>query len=112
MTNRSPRAPLSQAESKDAEAAAHALNQRLEIMTASNEGEIESVFAAIKRRRMGGLIIAADVFFYSQMQRLPRSQPNTQCPRSDRYASLPSKAASRPDRRASARSGGDCCPVA
>jgi putative ABC transport system substrate-binding protein len=62
--------PLSEAEHREAEVAARAIDQPLEVLTASNEGEMEQAFAAIKQRRIGALIIAADVFFYSQLQRL------------------------------------------
>ena len=63
--------PLSQTERMETEVAAEAIGQRLGVVTASNEGEIDEAFATIKRQKhIGALIIAADVFFYSQMQRL------------------------------------------
>jgi putative tryptophan/tyrosine transport system substrate-binding protein len=62
--------PLSAAEHKGTGDAARAIGQRLEVVTASNQGEIEQAFATIKQRRIGALIIAADIFFYSQMKRL------------------------------------------
>jgi len=62
--------PLSGAEHKGTADAARAIGQRLEVLTASNQGEIEQAFATIKQRRIGALIIAADIFFYSQMKRL------------------------------------------
>lgn len=63
--------PLSQTERMETEVAADAIGQRLAVVTASNEGEIDEAFATIKRQKhIGALIIAADVFFYSQMQRL------------------------------------------
>jgi len=65
-----PSNPLANAERKDTEAAAHAIGQRLEVLSASNEDEINQAFASLKQRRVGALIIAADVFYYSQMQRL------------------------------------------
>jgi putative ABC transport system substrate-binding protein len=65
-----PNNPLANAERKDTEAA-HAVGQRLEVLSASNEDEISQAFASLKQRHAGALIIAADVFYYSQMQRLP-----------------------------------------
>jgi putative ABC transport system substrate-binding protein len=65
-----PSNPLANAERKDTEAAAHAIGQRLEVLSASNEDEINQAFASLKQRHAGALIIAADVFYYSQMQRL------------------------------------------
>ena len=65
-----PSNPLANAERKDTEAAAHAIGQRLEVLSASNEDEIDQAFASLKQRHVGALIIAADVFYYSQMQRL------------------------------------------
>jgi putative ABC transport system substrate-binding protein len=65
-----PKNPLADAERKDTEAAADAIGQRLEILTASNESEIDEAFASLKQRDVGALIIAADIFYYGQMQRL------------------------------------------
>jgi putative ABC transport system substrate-binding protein len=63
--------PLSRAERRETEIAAEVIGQRLAVVTASNEGEIDEAFATIKKQKhVGALIIAADVFFYSQMQRL------------------------------------------
>jgi putative ABC transport system substrate-binding protein len=63
--------PLSKAERRETEVAAGAIGQRLIVVTASNEGEIDEAFTTIKQQKhIGALIIAADVFFYSQMQRL------------------------------------------
>jgi putative tryptophan/tyrosine transport system substrate-binding protein len=65
-----PANPLSAAEHKGTADAARAIGQRLEVVTASNQGEIEQAFATIKQRRISALIIASDIFFYSQMKRL------------------------------------------
>ena len=65
-----PRNPLASVERKDTEGAAGAIGQRLEVLTASNEGEIDEAFASLKQRGVGALIIAADIFYYGQMQRL------------------------------------------
>jgi putative tryptophan/tyrosine transport system substrate-binding protein len=65
-----PRNPLAETERKDTEAAARAIGRRLELLTASNEGELDQAFASLKQRDVGALIIAADIFYYGQMQRL------------------------------------------
>jgi putative ABC transport system substrate-binding protein len=62
--------PLSESERRDAEAASHAIGQRLEVLTASNQAEIDKAFAALKQGKVSVLIIAVDTFFYSQMQRM------------------------------------------
>jgi putative ABC transport system substrate-binding protein len=62
--------PLSEAERKDAEVAARAIGQRLEVLTASNQAEIEKAFAVLTQRKVGFLIIAVDTFYYTQMQRM------------------------------------------
>jgi putative ABC transport system substrate-binding protein len=61
---------VSEAQRKDAEMAARSIGQRLEILTASNESEIDQAFALLKQRRAGALIIAADTFYFGQVQRL------------------------------------------
>jgi putative ABC transport system substrate-binding protein len=65
-----PNNPLAGAELKDTETAARAIGRRLEVLTASNESEVDQAFAALKQRGVGALIIAADIFYYGQMQRL------------------------------------------
>jgi putative tryptophan/tyrosine transport system substrate-binding protein len=62
--------PLSEAERKDAEVAARAIGQRLEVLTASNQAEIDKAFAVLTQRKVGFLIIAVDTFYYTQMQRM------------------------------------------
>jgi ABC-type uncharacterized transport system substrate-binding protein len=65
-----PNNPLANSEREDTEAAARAIGQRLEVLTASNLAELDQAFAALKQRGVGALIIAADIFYYGQMQRL------------------------------------------
>jgi putative ABC transport system substrate-binding protein len=62
--------PLAAGERRDTEAAARAIGQRLEVLTASNSSEIDKAFAALSERRVGALVIAADNFYFGQMQRL------------------------------------------
>ena len=62
--------PLAGPERKDAETAARALGQRLDVITARNEGEIDAAFADLKPRQINGLIIAVDTFYFGQMRRM------------------------------------------
>jgi putative tryptophan/tyrosine transport system substrate-binding protein len=62
--------PVGEAERRGAESAAGALGQRLEVLTASNEGDIPRAFALLKQRQIRGLIIATDAFYYRQLQRM------------------------------------------
>ena len=65
-----PRNPLSETEQKIAEAASHAMGLRIEVLAAGDQAEIDKVFASLVRRKVGALIIASDVFYYGQMQRI------------------------------------------
>jgi putative ABC transport system substrate-binding protein len=62
--------PIGQAERRDAEAACRAIGQRLEVLTATNQVEIDQAFDGLKQRRISVLIITADNFYFTQMQRL------------------------------------------
>jgi ABC-type uncharacterized transport system substrate-binding protein len=75
-----PASLLSEPERKDAEAAAAAIGQRLEILTASNQAEIERAFVTLTRRKFSVLIIAADLYYYSQMQRMATLAAQTNVP--------------------------------
>jgi putative tryptophan/tyrosine transport system substrate-binding protein len=65
-----PDSPASRAERKDAESASRAIEQRLEVLTARNEHEIDAVFAGLKEQHIGALIISVDTFYYSQIRRM------------------------------------------
>jgi putative tryptophan/tyrosine transport system substrate-binding protein len=75
-----PASSLSEPDRKDAEAAAAAIGQKLEILTASNQAEIERAFATLTQRKFSVLIIAADLYFYSQMQRMATLAVQTNVP--------------------------------
>jgi putative tryptophan/tyrosine transport system substrate-binding protein len=62
--------PLAGAERAEAETAAHTLGQRLEVLTARNESEIDAAFAILKERHISGLIIAVDTFYFGQMRQM------------------------------------------
>jgi ABC-type uncharacterized transport system substrate-binding protein len=75
-----PNNPLSEAERRDTEAASRAIGQRLEVLTAANQDEIDKTFAALKARDVSMLIIAVDTFYYTQMQRMATLAAQTRVP--------------------------------
>jgi ABC-type uncharacterized transport system substrate-binding protein len=42
----------------------------LEVLTATNESEIDAAFATLKQLQIGALIIAVDTFYFGQMRRM------------------------------------------
>ena len=54
----------------DIQAAADALKQRLEVLTASTESDLEAAFASMVQRRVGALILMPDPFLISRRERL------------------------------------------
>jgi putative ABC transport system substrate-binding protein len=68
LTN--PNYPDAAAEVADVQAAARAGGLELQIIHASNDGELEAVFADMEKRRIGALVVAADVFFDSRRDQL------------------------------------------
>jgi ABC-type uncharacterized transport system substrate-binding protein len=65
-----PRNPNSETERRDTEDAIRAIGWRLELLTASNAGEINGAFATVRERRIAALIITSDTLFFSRMQQL------------------------------------------
>jgi putative ABC transport system substrate-binding protein len=51
---------------KNAQAGARTLGLRLEVVHASTDGDLDSVFATLVRLRAGGLVIAPDQFLYTR----------------------------------------------
>ena len=47
----------------DAEAAAGALGLKLHVLNAASEADFESVFATVSQKRLGGLVVGADILF-------------------------------------------------
>jgi putative ABC transport system substrate-binding protein len=54
----------------DVRAAADALRQQLEVLTASTESELEAVFATMVQHRVGALIVMADPFLIARRRQL------------------------------------------
>ena len=55
---------------KDAQAAAHAIGQRIHIFNASTENEIDATFATVAKQKPDALLVGTDPFFTSQRDRL------------------------------------------
>src|SRR5215467_4607403 len=54
----------------DIRAATDALKQRLEVLTASTESELDAAFATMAQNRVGGLVVMADPFLISRRDKL------------------------------------------
>jgi putative ABC transport system substrate-binding protein len=65
-----PRNPQAQASDYDVLAAAEAMRVRVEIVNASSEAEIDSVFTAMKQMRADGLVISADPLFVTRREQI------------------------------------------
>jgi putative ABC transport system substrate-binding protein len=61
---------LAEAQTKDLEAAARALNLQLHVLNASTEREFLAAFAKIVELRCGGLVISSDSFFFAHIEQL------------------------------------------
>ena len=61
--------PNAQVDAPEIQAAANALGQRLEVLTASTEGDLEAAFATMVERRAGALV-KPDPFFIDRRERL------------------------------------------
>jgi putative ABC transport system substrate-binding protein len=58
--------PQAKAQSREVQAAASAIHQRVLILNASTDHEVETVFATLVQERAGALLVGADTFFTSQ----------------------------------------------
>ena len=65
-----PNNPNAAADVPETEAAANALGRRLEVLTASTEGDLETAFTTMVRRQAGALVVMADPFFLARRERL------------------------------------------
>jgi putative ABC transport system substrate-binding protein len=63
---------LTEATTKDAEAAARTLGLELRVLRASTERDLDAAFAALAGMRNGALVIGPDAFFISRSERLGR----------------------------------------
>ena len=65
-----PKSPVAEPQTRDAQAAAHALGLKLRVVTAITENEIDQVFATLVHERADALFVTADPFFYSRREHL------------------------------------------
>jgi putative ABC transport system substrate-binding protein len=54
----------------ETEAAANAIGRRLEVLTASSEGDLEAVFTTMVKRQAGALVVMPDPFLYARRAQL------------------------------------------
>jgi ABC-type uncharacterized transport system substrate-binding protein len=65
-----PRNPTAESQVKDLEEAAQTIGQKVRILRASSEHEIEEAFMTLVRERIDGLVIGADPFFQNSRDQL------------------------------------------
>ena len=65
-----PTSPNTEAVSRDIQAAARAMGLQLHVLQAGTEIEIESAFATLAQRRLGGLVIGGDTFLNTRGEQL------------------------------------------
>jgi putative ABC transport system substrate-binding protein len=63
--------PNAEPDAREAQAAADALGRRLEVLTASTEGDVETAFAAMVQQHIGGLLVGVDPVFVDRPEKLP-----------------------------------------
>jgi putative tryptophan/tyrosine transport system substrate-binding protein len=62
--------PNARADEPEIQAAADALGQRLEVLTASTDGDLEAAFTTMVERQAGALVVKPDPFFIDRCERL------------------------------------------
>ena len=65
-----PNNPNAQVDAPEEQAAAHVLGQRLEVLTASTDGDLEAAFTTMVERRVNALIVKADPFLIARREQL------------------------------------------
>jgi putative ABC transport system substrate-binding protein len=65
-----PANPAAETQTTDVHTVARSIGRQIHVVTASSEGEFEVAFGSLVRQRIGGLLVAADPFFYSRHERL------------------------------------------
>ena len=61
---------LADAQTKDLQAAARALNLQVHFLNATTQGEFQTAFAKIAELHVGGLVISSDSFFFAHIEQL------------------------------------------
>jgi putative ABC transport system substrate-binding protein len=65
-----PKFPDTEAETRDAQAAADTRGQKLIVVKASTVTELDVAFTTLVQQRVGALLVPAEPFFFSQRERL------------------------------------------
>ena len=65
-----PGSPETEGNVREAEEAAHVKGVQLQILKASNEGEIDAAFETLARVKAGALLVGADPFFFGKREQL------------------------------------------
>ena len=65
-----PTSPVAEPQTRDAQAAAHALGLKLNVLSAVTENDFDQVFATLVQQRPDALFVSADPFFYSRREHL------------------------------------------
>ena len=65
-----PKYPPTEAIIRNVEAAAHKIGRTILLLKAGNEDEIDSAFATMSQKRIGGLLVAADPFFNARREQI------------------------------------------
>jgi putative tryptophan/tyrosine transport system substrate-binding protein len=65
-----PTTPNADAQLEDVQEAARALGLHLDILRASNEGDVKRAFAALREQKPGGVLVGSDPFFFSSRREI------------------------------------------
>jgi ABC-type uncharacterized transport system substrate-binding protein len=65
-----PTSPVAAPQSQDAQAAAHALGLKLNVLNAVSEEDLDQAFRSLAQQRADALFVSADPFFYSRRERV------------------------------------------
>jgi putative ABC transport system substrate-binding protein len=65
-----PANPVSAADAANVQAAAHAIGQRVRLLSASTSGEIDAAFATVARERPDALLVEAETLFLNQRDKV------------------------------------------
>ena len=65
-----PRSPDGQAQANALQAAAHAVGQRILVVEAGSDNELDGAFATLAQHRASALVITSDIFFNARRERI------------------------------------------
>jgi putative tryptophan/tyrosine transport system substrate-binding protein len=75
-----PTYPQAEARSRELQEAARVINRRLQIVQASNDGDLDSAFAKFVQQRVEALVVVADPFFDTRRNRIVASAAQHRLP--------------------------------